>query len=120
MSKKILIVDDATFVRVRLGNSVKKIGYEPVFAENGKVAIEQYVKEKPDVVFMDISMPVMDGISSLKEIIKADPQARIIMLTNEAQQKTIIEALQCGAKMYLVKPFDDNVIAQSVNEVLSK
>ena len=116
---KILIVDDASFVRIRLNNFLSGKGYQVVEAENGEVGVAKYKEESPSVVLMDITMPVMDGLIALREIIKFDKDAKIIMLTNVGHQKTIMEALKAGAKNFLLKPFEEQKILDALNKVIS-
>ena len=103
----VLIVDDALFMRVAIANMFKDWGYEVVGqASNGKEAVEQYGKLMPDLVTMDVTMPVMSGIDAVKEIIALDEDARIIMVTALGQQRLIREAIEHGAKDFITKPFE--------------
>lgn len=102
---KVLITDDAKFMRVMLSSIIEKEGYTVVEASNGVEALEVYKVEQPDIVFMDITMPVLDGISAVKNILKFDSKARIIMCSAMGQQAMVIEAIQSGAKDFIVKPF---------------
>lgn len=110
---RILIVDDAAFMRMMLKDIMTKGGHEVVGeAENGNVAIDKYRELHPDLVTMDITMPEMDGITSLKEIIKYDQNAKVVMCSAMGQQALVLEAIQSGAKDFLVKPFQaDRVLA---------
>src|ERR1700730_2496326 len=102
---RILVTDDAAFMRMQLKDMITKAGYEVVGeAENGNVAVELYEKLRPDLVTMDITMPEMDGVSAVKEIRKLDPNAKIIMCSAMGQQNMVLEAIQAGAKDFLVKP----------------
>ncbi len=83
---KILVVDDAEFLRVRLTKMLVSDGYEVLQAENGLVAVNTYKETRPDVVLMDVTMPEMDGLAALKEIIGFDAKARVIMLTALGQK----------------------------------
>lgn len=117
---RILIVDDAKFMRVTLRNILKKANHEVVGeAENGREAVAMYQQLKPDLVTMDITMPEMNGLEAVKEITRNHPQAKIIMCSAMGQQKTIIEAIEAGAKDFLVKPFDESHVVDSVKGVLS-
>lgn len=102
----ILIADDAAFMRMRSSQLVKELGHEVVEAEDGAEAVEAYKKHKPDAVLLDITMPVMDGMEALAEILKIDPEAKIAMVTAMGQQQVIMEAIKMGAKDFVVKPFD--------------
>ncbi|MCD6449112.1 MAG: response regulator [Thermotogaceae bacterium] len=118
MGKKVLIVDDAAFMRMLLKDIVTKAGYEVVGeAANGKEAVEKYKELKPDVVTMDITMPEMNGIEAVKEIKKVDPNAKIIMVSAMGQQAMVIEAIQAGAKDFIVKPFQPARVIEAIKKV---
>lgn len=120
MSKTVLIVDDAAFMRMMIKNILTEAGYEVVGeAENGKQAVEKYNEFKPDLVTMDITMPEMDGITAVKEIISTDSSANIIMCSAMGQQAMVIEAIQTGAKDFIVKPFKNERVLEAVNKVFS-
>lgn len=120
MAKRILITDDALFMRVTLKNILTQNGYEVVGeAANGKESVELFKELKPDLVTMDITMPEMDGISALKEIRNVDPNAVVVMCSAMGQQNMIMEALQSGAKEFLVKPFQPAKVVEAVNRVLA-
>lgn len=121
MSKRILVVDDAAFMRMMIKNILSKNGYEIVGeAENGKDAIELYKKLKPDLVTMDITMPEMNGIEGVKAILEFDPNAKIIMCSAMGQQAMVMEAIQVGAKDFIVKPFQQERILQAIGRVLAR
>jgi len=121
LSKRILIVDDAAFMRMMIKNIVSKNGYEVVGeAENGQVAVELYKKHKPDLVTMDITMPEMNGIEGVKAIREIDPGANIIMCSAMGQQSMVMEAIQAGAKDFIVKPFQQDRILQAIGRVLAR
>ncbi len=120
MSQKILIVDDAKFMRVRCARILQDNGYTVVEAENGREAVEKYQAEAPDAVLMDITMPEMDGLAALRAIREYDPNARIAMLTALGQQGVVIEAIKAGAKDFIVKPFEPDRILNSIHKMLSK
>lgn len=88
-------------------------------AENGAQAVEKYKEHSPDLVTMDITMPEMDGISALKEIKQIDAQARIIMCSAMGQQSMVIDAIQAGAKDFIVKPFQADRVLEAINKTLS-
>lgn len=117
---KILVVDDAQFMRMVLKNILNKQGHEVVEAENGKDAVKKYHAESPDLVMMDITMPEMDGIAAVNEIMKSDPQASIIMCSAMGQQAMVVEAIKSGAKDFIVKPFEAERIVTAVNKVLKR
>lgn len=119
MSKRILIVDDAAFMRMMIKNILTEAGYEVVAeAENGKQAVEKYSELRPDLVTMDITMPEMDGISAVREIIGSDGKANIIMCSAMGQQAMVIEAIQAGAKDFIVKPFKPDRVLEAVTKAL--
>ena len=116
---KILIIDDAKFMRMTLSNILTKAGHEIVGeGENGKDAIRLYRELHPEVVTLDITMPEMNGIEAVKAIKKEHPKAVIIMCSAMGQQKMVVEAIESGAKDFIVKPFDEARVVESVNRVL--
>jgi len=120
MGKRVLIVDDAAFMRMMIKDILAKNGYEIVGeAENGQVAIEKYKDVKPDLVTMDITMPEMDGIAAVKEIVSYDSTARVIMCSAMGQQAMVIDAIQAGAKDFIVKPFQPERVLEAVSKALS-
>ena len=119
MAKKVLVVDDAAFMRMMIKNILVKNGYEVVGeAENGRIAIEMYQHLLPDLVTMDITMPDMDGIEGVKGIRAVDPNATIIMCSAMGQQAMVMEAIKAGAKDFIVKPFQQDRILQAVEKAL--
>lgn len=119
MSKKILIVDDAAFMRMMIKDILTKNGYEVVGeAADGMQAIEKYKELKPDLVTMDITMPEMDGIAALKEIRAVDPGAVVIMCSAMGQQAMVIDAIQAGAKDFIVKPFQADRVIEAIQKAL--
>ena len=119
MAKNILICDDAAFMRMMIKDILTKNGYEIAGeAENGVRAVEKYNELKPDLVLMDITMPEKDGIQALKEIKSADPGAAVIMCSAMGQQAMVIEAIQSGAKDFIVKPFQAERVLEAVKKVV--
>ncbi|HEX3011062.1 MAG TPA: response regulator [Syntrophomonadaceae bacterium] len=119
MGKSILVVDDAAFMRMMIKDILSKNGYEVVGeAENGMIAIEKYRDLKPDLVTMDITMPEMDGIAAVKEITAFDNAAKIIMCSAMGQQAMVIDAIQAGAKDFIVKPFQPERVLEAVSKAL--
>ena len=118
---KFVITDDAIFMRTLLRNIIEQYeGYEVVGeASNGREAIEVAKKYQPDVLTLDITMPEMDGIRAVKEILKVSPKTRIIMVSAIGQQSMVIEAIKQGAKDFVVKPFDKSRVYQSIKNVLA-
>jgi two-component system chemotaxis response regulator CheY len=119
VDSKILICDDAAFMRMIIKDILTKNGYIIAGeAENGQVALSKYKDCKPDLVLMDITMPKMDGIEALKEIRKADPEAKIVMCSAMGQQEMVIESIQAGAKDFIVKPFQAKKVLDSIKRLL--
>lgn len=103
---KILIADDAAFMRMRSSTLLKELGHEVIEASDGVEAVSKYKAEHPDAVLLDITMPVMDGLEALRTILADDPNARVAMVTAMGQQQIIMEAIKAGARDFVVKPFD--------------
>ncbi len=119
MGKNILICDDAAFMRMMIKDILSKNGYNVVGeAENGAVAVDKYKELHPDLVLMDITMPEMDGIQALKNIKAADGGANVIMCSAMGQQAMVIEAIQSGAKDFIVKPFQPDRVLEAVKKVV--
>ncbi|MGN0290531.1 MAG: response regulator [Lachnospiraceae bacterium] len=119
MAKNILICDDAAFMRMMIKDILTKNGYNIAGeAENGAKAVEKYAETNPDLVLMDITMPEMDGIQALKKIKESDPNACVIMCSAMGQQAMVIEAIQSGAKDFIVKPFQAERVLEAVKKVV--
>ena len=119
MSRRVLIVDDAIFMRMKLKDILEKNGFQVVAeAQNGIEAIEKYKAEMPDLVTMDITMPEMDGITTLKAIRQMDPKAKVIMCSAMGQQTMVMDAIQAGAMDFIVKPFDNDRVIESLNKAI--
>lgn len=119
MSARILVVDDAAFMRMMIRDILVKNGFEVAGeAANGKEAVEKYQELNPDVTTMDITMPEMDGITAVREIRKADPNARIIMCSAMGQQAMVLDAIQAGARDFIVKPFQEDRVVDAIKKVL--
>lgn len=115
---RILITDDAAFMRMQLKNIFESLGHEVVGeAENGQVAIDLYDQLKPDLVTMDITMPEMNGVEAVRGIKKNHPNATIVMCSAMGQQQMVLEAIQAGAKDFIVKPFDQERIKQAIAKI---
>ncbi len=118
MSRTVLICDDAIFMRTMIGDILRQAGYEVVGeAETGVEAVDKYRALKPDLVTMDIVMPDMGGIDAVREIVTEDPTARILMCSAMGQQALVIEAIQAGAKDFVVKPFQPSRVLEAVQRV---
>ena len=120
MATSVLIVDDAIFMRRMIADILKKEGFEIVGeAGTGGQAVEKYRELQPDLVTMDIIMPDMSGIDAVKEIAKEFPNAKILMVSAMGQQSLVVEAIQAGAKDFVVKPFQPSRVLESVKRILS-
>lgn len=119
MSHTVLVCDDAIFMRTMISDILAQAGYEIVGeAETGVQAIERYKQLKPDLVTMDIVMPDLGGIEAVREIVKFDPAARILMCSAMGQQALVVEAIQAGARDFVVKPFQPSRVLEAVQRVL--
>lgn len=116
---RVLIVDDAIMMRKTIANMLTKAGHSIVDeATNGELAVKAYQKYRPDLVTMDITMPGVDGISALAQIMAIDPEAKVIMVSALGQKHKVFDALQAGAKSYILKPFKEEKLLGVINEVL--
>jgi len=119
VSQTVLVCDDAIFMRTMISDILAQSGYEVVGeAETGVQAVEKYKQLKPDLVTMDIVMPDLGGIEAVREIIKFDPAARILMCSAMGQQALVVEAIQAGARDFVVKPFQPSRVLEAVQRVL--
>jgi len=119
MQRTVLICDDAIFMRTVLGDILREAGFDVVGeAETGREAVAKYRELQPDLVTMDIVMPDMGGIDAVREIIKEHPKARIIMCSAMGQQALVVEAIQAGARDFIVKPFQPARVLEAVQRVL--
>ncbi len=119
MANRILIVDDAAFMRMMIKEILTKNNFTVVGeASDGLQAVEKFKELNPDLVTLDITMPEMDGIAALKEIKKIDPNARVIMCSAMGQQAMVIEAIQAGAKDFIVKPFQADRVIEAIRKAL--
>ncbi|MCK4718179.1 MAG: response regulator [Thermoplasmata archaeon] len=113
-NKKALIVDDSMVMRQMIEDILNKDGFEVVaHAQDGEEAIALYAKHNPDLVTMDIVMPKTHGIQALKGIIQKDPDARIIVISGLHQKALVMEALEAGARDYVIKPFEEKELLQA-------
>jgi two-component system, chemotaxis family, chemotaxis protein CheY len=118
MAKRILITDDALFMRVNLRNILSQNGFEVCGeATNGAEAVTMYEALKPDIVTMDITMPEMDGLTALKTIRNTHPDAKVIMVTAMGQKAMVVDAIQHGAKDFIVKPFQPDRVLEAMNKL---
>jgi two-component system chemotaxis response regulator CheY len=119
LSNTVLVCDDAVFMRTLLSDILSQSGFEVIGeAETGVQAIERYKQLRPDLVTMDIVMPDMGGIDAVREITKFDAEARILMCSAMGQQALVVEAIQAGAKDFVVKPFQPSRVLEAVQRVM--
>lgn len=118
MSRTVLVVDDAAFMRMMIRDILTKEGYTIHEAVNGRDAVEKYDELRPDLVTMDITMPEMSGLAALKTIREHNSRARVLMVSAMGQQKMIVEALEAGAMDFLVKPFQPTKVVETVKKCL--
>lgn len=117
----VLVVDDAAFMRMTLKKMLEANGHSVVGeAENGIEAVKKYVEVKPDVVLLDITMPEMNGVEALKKIKEIDPAARVVICSAMGQQAMVAQAIQFGAKDFVVKPFEEERLIAAINKVITK
>jgi two-component system chemotaxis response regulator CheY len=115
----VLVCDDAIFMRTMIADILAQAGFEVVGeAESGVQAIEKYRQLKPDLVTMDIVMPDMGGIEAVREICREDPDAKVLMCSAMGQQALVVEAIQAGAKDFIVKPFQPSRVLEAVQRVI--
>ncbi len=120
MAVNILIVDDLDFIKIVLRDILEKSGFRVIGeASNGEDAIRLYQEKRPDAVLMDITMPGMDGLTALKRIRDIDPAARIIICSALGQQRLIVQAIQQGAKDFIVKPFQPQRVVSALKKALN-
>lgn len=116
---KIMLVDDAAFMRMMLKNTLSQAGYTDLIeAEDGVKAVEAYTAEKPDLVFMDITMPNKDDLETLKEIKAMDPGATIVMCSAMGQETMVMDSIKSRAKDFIVKPFKPERVLSTVKKIL--
>ena len=116
---KIMLVDDAAFMRMMVKNTLMKSGYDNfVEAQDGAEAVKKYDEENPDMVIMDITMPNMDGLQALKKIRESHPDAKIVMCTAMGQEGMVVDAIKSGARDFIVKPFNADRIVQTAQAIL--
>jgi two-component system chemotaxis response regulator CheY len=116
---KVLIIDDAGFIRRWCRTALLDGGFEVVEATNGAEGVRVYKESRPDAVLLDVTMPVMDGLTALQEIRKIDPNARVIMLTSEGQMDTVVQSRRLGARDFIVKPCESSRLIASLERALA-
>lgn len=118
--KKVLIVDDAAFIRLSMKTILEKNGFEIAgMAEDGIIGVQKYKETMPDIVTMDITMPNMTGIEALCAIREFDPKAKVVMVSAMGQEEMVREAVMKGAKSFVVKPFKEDQLIKTLNKILA-
>ena len=121
MGPTVLIVDDAEFMRVMLRDIIEDMDLNVVGeAGDGNEAIRLYSQLKPNLVLMDITMPVMDGTEALKSIMVQDPAATVVMITALGQKEQVLTAIKAGARDFIIKPFDQERVQDTLNRILPR
>jgi len=116
---KIMVVDNAAFMRMMIKDNLKKAGYSDfIEAGDGEDAVSKYAEFKPDLVLLDITMPVKDGIQTLHAIKQINPQAKVVMCSAMGQESMVVEAIKLGALDFIVKPFKPERLIQTVKNIL--
>jgi two-component system chemotaxis response regulator CheY len=119
--KRVLVADDASFMRQMIRDIIEPEGYEVVGeASDGVDVVEKFRQLQPDVVMMDIVMPKRSGIDAVKSIMDVDPTARVVMCSALGQEALVMEAIQAGAKDFIVKPFKPDAVVATLAKVLEK
>ena len=113
---RVLCVDDALFMRTKAARLLGDHGYEVLEAVDGAEAVEKYFEKRPDVVLMDITMPVLGGIDAVKAIRERDPEAKVIMVTALSQRSMVLEAIRAGARDFVTKPYDPKKLLEAVGK----
>ncbi len=120
MSKRILVSDDALIIREIIKDRAREAGFEVVGeATNGKEAFEKFMQLRPDVATMDLVMPEYDGLYGLREIMKACPDAKVVVVSALDQKDVLKEAFKLGATDFVVKPFDHSVLVQTLLQIVA-
>ncbi len=118
---KILVVDDSSIVAMKLRKMLEELGHQVVAtAKTGQQALDSFSQHDPDLVTMDITMPDMDGIEATKQILQQKPEALIIMVTSHGQEQMVMDAIDAGAKGYVLKPFNKDKLAGHIDKVVQQ
>lgn len=116
--KTVLVVDDMLFMRLSLKSMLEKSGFSVIGdAANGAEAVTKYKEYTPDIVTMDITMPVMSGIEAMKKIREYDPQAKVVVVSAMGQESSVKEAIMSGANYFIVKPFKEEQVIETLKKV---
>jgi len=117
----VMIVDDSDIIRNIFSKGLHHLGHNVVgMAKNGKEAVDMYENLKPDLVTMDITMPIMDGMEALKKILEVYPNAVIVMITSHGEEKLVMESISSGAKGYILKPITHKKVEQAIFNLFPK
>lgn len=118
---RVLIADDTTFMRATIQKMLSQSGISTFYeATNGKEAFIKYKNKKPDLVIMDISMPIMDGIEATRQIKSFDPEARILICSLQGQKNNVMEGIKAGARSFLVKPIKEEKLINEIQKIFDK
>jgi two-component system chemotaxis response regulator CheY len=116
--RRLLVVDDALFMRKLICGVAVEAGWEIAGeAGNGEEAVTLYTQHKPDLVTMDLVMPVMGGLEALRRIRALDPQARVVVVTALDQKQALLESIRDGALDFIVKPFERERVLKLLNKI---
>lgn len=116
---KILVADDSTYARSRSRTLLEEMGHEAIEASDGAQAVDAVRRSKPDIILLDLTMPVLDGLSALREILTVDPEARVVIVTATGQDRIVLEAIKVGARDFVMKPFDAEVLREVLTSMLT-
>ena len=116
--KNVLVADDAAFMRMMLGNMITSIGCNVITATDGDDAVQKFQQFLPDLVTLDLTMPIKSGLQALQEIKKINPDAKVIVISAMGQRDMVIKAIQSGANDFIVKPFDSDTVKRVIKENL--
>lgn len=121
MSHTVLIVDDADFMRMMLRDTVEDMGLEVVGeAADGARAVEKFLQLHPDLVLLDITMPVMDGLEAVRQMVALREDANVVMITALGQKEQVLACIKAGARDFIIKPFDQERVVETLDHVLSR
>lgn len=117
---KILVTDDAAFMRMMLRSILQKLGHEIIEAVNGEDMISKVVDANPDLITLDITMPILDGLEALKKLRAMGNKTPVVMCTAMGQQGMVVDAISHGASDFIVKPFDEKRVIDAITKVLNR
>lgn len=116
---KILVVDDSLLIRRSMKSTMEELGHSVILAANGEEAIEKYKEEKPNLVTMDLTMPVMNGLDALKHLIKIDPNAKVIISTANSINDSLLSSMKEGASGYILKPITIEMLKEAIDKAIN-